>query len=272
MTIGVVGCGNMGQALIRGILAKRLIAPRGVIAWDPDLGKLAALARTVRIRKANSNRQVAEADCILLAVKPQQMEEVLQEIQPVLQDRLRSQPSRPLVISIAAGISTRWIGRRVGKSVPVIRVMPNTPALVGCGISAIAAGRSAGWNEMQQAQRIFSCVGEVVTLPESALNAVTAVSGSGPAYFFYLMEEMIQAGISLGLSEVVARRLVLQTAAGSAKMAQSSGGDLDLLRARVTSKGGTTEAAFQLFLKKRLGQTIRQGIQAAAARAKEMGR
>jgi pyrroline-5-carboxylate reductase len=150
--------------------------------------------------------------------------------------------------------------------------MPNTPALVGRGISAIAAGRSADWGEMKQAERIFSCVGEVVTLPESALNAVTAVSGSGPAYFFYLMEQMVQAGIELGLSPVIARRLVLQTAAGAARLAESSGEDPALLRARVTSKGGTTEAAFKLFLKRRLGQTIRQGIQAAAAMAKQVGR
>lgn len=264
MTIGIIGCGNMGSALIRGILLNRLIAANRLIAWDPDPGKLVPLVRRLRIRKARSNSEVAMANVILLAVKPQQMEEVLREIRPSLGDR-------PLVISIAAGISTRWIQSRIGRSVPVIRVMPNTPVLVGAGISAVAAGRSARPKQMKLAQKIFSCVGEVVTLPESAIDAVTAVSGSGPAYFFYLMEEMIEAGVTLGISKAVARRLVLQTAVGAAKLAAVSGEDPSVLRARVTSKGGTTEAAFKVFLKKRLGQTIRQGIQAAVVRAKELG-
>jgi len=263
--IGVIGCGNMGTALIMGMIKSRFIAPRGIIAWDPDSRKLKQPARSLGIRAARSNLDLVEKSrVILLAVKPQQMEEVLKEIRPHLG---RSQ----LLISIAAGISTRWIEKRIGKAVPVIRVMPNTPALIRSGISAIAPGRFATAAMIRTAKGIFQGVGEVVEVQERLMNAVTAVSGSGPAYFFFLMEQMIEAGVRLGLSKEVARRLVLAIAQGAAKLAVSSGETPALLRARVTSKGGTTEAAFKVFTRARLAKTIQAGIQAAAARAKKLG-
>jgi len=206
---------------------------------------------------------VAQAKVILLAVKPQQMEEVFQEIRPSLDNR-------PLLISIAAGIPTEWIQKRVPRSVPVVRVMPNTPALVGAGISAIAPGRAAKTKDLQIAKRIFACVGEVVEVPEEWMNAVTAVSGSGPAYFFFLMEQMIRAGIALGLPLQVARRLVLGTAKGAVRLATVSKEEPAFLRARVTSKGGTTEAAFRVFEGAGLADLLQRGIRAAAQRAKEL--
>ncbi len=264
MKIGVIGCGNMGAALIRGMLKSRFIAGSRMIAWDPDRTKLKAMARSCGLQAARSNAEVAAAHVVLLAVKPQQMDQVLREIRPHV-------AHRPLIISIAAGISTRWIERRIGRSIPVIRVMPNTPALVGAGISAVAGGRHATQSMLKITEQIFHGVGEVVRVPEKWINAVTAVSGSGPAYFFFLMEQMIQTGVRLGLSREAAHRLVVETAEGAAILAKTVGADPKVLRAKVTSKGGTTEAAFKVFTRRQLGKILQQGIRAAAKRAKELG-
>ena len=263
LKVGIIGCGNMGLALIRGLLKNRFIAPKRLIAWDLEKKILSRVVRVYGIQGVGSNAEVAQAKIVLLAVKPQQMEQVLQEIQFHLRHR-------PLLISIAAGIPIGWIEKRVGRSIPVVRVMPNTPALVGAGISAIAPGRAAKAKDLHVAKRIFACVGEVVEVPEKWMNSVTAVSGSGPAYFFFLMEQMIRAGVSLGLPSEVARRLVLGTATGAARLANISGEEPALLRSRVTSKGGTTEAAFRLFAQKDLGGILKRGIRAAAIRAKEL--
>ena len=251
--------------MIRGMAASRFVAPSRILVWDSDSVKLKKLARALRVRAARSNSDLAEKSrIILLAVKPQQMEGVLKEIRPCL-------ARRPLLVSIAAGISIRWIEKRAGRGVPVVRVMPNTPALVRSGIAAIAPSRTAVSSMVGTVKRIFQGVGEVVEVPEKWMNAVTAVSGSGPAYFFFLMEQMIEAGVRLGLSRPVARRLVLATAEGAAQLAKSGEEPKDL-RARVTSKGGTTEAAFKVYAKAHLGETIQRGIRAAAKRAGELGR
>ena len=262
--IGIIGCGNMGQALIKGMLAARIVSPKSVVGWDADRAKLRKVAGSTGIRAGRSNLEAASVRTLLLAVKPQQMDGLLKQIAPHL-------AHRPLIISIAAGISTKRIERRTGRSVPVVRVMPNTPALVRAGISAVAPGRAARAAHLKSAERILSCVGGVVRVPESWMNAVTAVSGSGPAYFFYLMEQMIGAGVKLGLSREAARRLVLQTALGAAALAAQSADGPDLLRARVTSEGGTTEAAFKVFARRKLGPALQAGVLAAAARARKLG-
>ncbi len=261
--IGVIGCGNMGAALIRGMLKARLVPPGRIVAWDSDRKKLGRVARSFGIQAAGSNREVAKAPVLLLAVKPQQMEEALKEIRPVL-------TRRSLLVSIAAGIPIRWIERKAGRLARVVRVMPNTPALVGAGMAALARGRSAGRQDLRTAEKLFRCVGETVLIPEQWLDAVTAVSGSGPAYFFFLMEQMITAGTRLGLSRQTARRLVLQTARGAAALAMASKEAPKVLRARVTSKGGTTEAAFRVFEEAGLGRILRAGIRAAAQRARRL--
>ncbi len=263
MTIGVIGCGNMGSALIRGMVESRAVPASRIVAWDSDSKRLLAIARKLKIGMARSNREVAGCSVIVLAVKPQQMGQVLAEIRPHL-------GHRPLLFSIAAGIPTGWIERRAGRGVPVVRVMPNTPALVGKGISALSLGRSAGPRHRKVAERIVGSVGEVIPLEERWMDAVTALSGSGPAYFFFLMEQMMEAGVRLGLKPAVARRLVLATAQGAAELALQSDEEPGVLRARVTSKGGTTEAVFKVFARGKLGQVIQAGIRAAARRAKEL--
>ncbi len=262
--IGVIGCGNMGSALIRGMVESEHFPSRGIIAWDPDTGKLNRLVQKYEIQAASSDADAANARIVLLAVKPQQMGQVIAEIKPKL---TRSS----LLISIAAGIPTVWIEKRVAVGVPVVRVMPNTPASVRKGVSAITRGRAATSNHIRKAEKVFSAVGdEVVQIKESQMDAVTAISGSGPAYFFYLMEAMIHEARQMHIDEAVARRLVLETAAGAAKLAKESEEDPSVLRKRVTSKGGTTEAAIKQFDKAGLNRIIYAGIRAAARRAKEL--
>lgn len=263
LSVGIIGCGNMGSALARGIVEAGLLPGGRIVAYDAEAGKAKRLAAKLKAKAGRSARDAAACSVVLLAVKPQQMHEALTEIRPHL-------GHRPLLISVAAGIRTDWIQKRAGRNVPVVRVMPNTPALVKKGISAIARGKSAGPKHQTLAQRIFESVGEVVLVDEGSMDAVTAVSGSGPAYFFYLMEQMERAGLWLGLPSSVARRLAVATAQGAAELAVRSGEDPQALRARVTSKGGTTEAAFKVFEKKGMGKALHEGIRAAARRAKEL--
>lgn len=260
----MIGCGNMGGAILAGMLRSRFVRPSGVIVSDVDRSKRTRVARAYHVRVARSNEELAgKSDLILLAVKPQQMNAVLEAIRPALSHR-------PLLVSIAAGVAIRQIQRKVGRSARVVRVMPNMPALVGAGISAVAPGRGVTGSQLAAVRRLLEGVGQVVRVPESSLEAVTAVSGSGPAYFFYLMEQMIRAGVRIGLSDAVARRLVVETAFGAGRMARESKEDPAVLRARVTSKGGTTEAALQVFKARKVDQALQRGIQAAAWRSKEL--
>ncbi|MBI3318726.1 MAG: pyrroline-5-carboxylate reductase [Candidatus Omnitrophica bacterium] len=262
-SVGVIGCGNMGSALIRGMLEGRVFPASRIRAWDPQGSRLKGLARAWGIRPASSNREAARSAVVLLAVKPQQMGQVLSEIRPHL-------GHGPLLVSIAAGIPTDWIEARAGGSIRVVRVMPNTPALVRCGVSALARGKGATSKDLRTVEKIFGGVGKVVRVKENLMDAVTAVSGSGPAYFFFLMEQMIQEAVRLGLPREAAQRLVTETARGAGELALQSGESPELLRARVTSKGGTTEAAFRFFARRQLGEILRKGIRAACRRAKQM--
>ena len=263
LSVGIIGCGNMGSALARGMVEARLLPAGRIVGYDADPSKSKKLSRGLKIKTARFAREAAACSVVLLAVKPQQMGEALAEIRPYL-------AHRPLLISIAAGIRTDWIERRAGRGVPGVRVMPNTPALVKKGISAITPGRSAGTRHRTVAEKIFGSVGETVRVPERLMDAVTAVSGSGPAYFFYLMEQMARAGTALGLPPSTAKRLAAVTARGSARLATCGGEDPAAFRKKVTSKGGTTEAAFKVFERKGLGNILQEGIRAAARRAKEL--
>lgn len=259
--IGIIGCGNMGFSLLAGLHR----AKRSLIVWDADAKKVNGLRKPgVEIAKSNVDL-VQKTPHIILAVKPQQMADVLGEIRPYLR---RSS----LVVSIAAGMPTRWIEKRLGRDVHVVRAMPNLPAQNFKGATAVCAGSKADRFHLAAVTAWFRAVGVVVTVPESQMNAVTAVSGSGPAYFFYLMEQMIEAGVKLGLSRKTAVQLTVGTAVGAGKLAACSGEDPAALRARVTSKGGTTEAALRLFEKKKLRNVIQAGVLAAARRAKELSR
>lgn len=247
-----IGAGNMAEAIVSGMVAANFCAPEKIIMTDVRPERLTELENDYGVSTSTDNHVVKNAEIVVLAVKPQVMMEVLKGIAPVLR-------KETLVISIAAGIPTSKIEAALGEGVRVVRVMPNTPALVGQGASAIAAGSNADEADLEVAEKILGCVGLTVRVDESDLDAVTALSGSGPAYVFYLLEGMLAAAEKMGLDPQIARRLALKTVEGAARLMDDSGEAADALRAKVTSKGGTTEAA--------ICSLDRAGVQAAVVQA-----
>ncbi len=264
MKLGIVGCGNMGRALVRAIVKRSHIGRKNIFLSDKVKRRMRSLSLRFKVNSTGSNAELfKKCDVVILAVKPQDLAAALGDAACYLEKKL--------LISICAGISTRRLEDYLGK-VAVIRVMPNIPAQIGQGISAIALGRYAGSADKKLAVSIFSSIGEVLEVKEALMAAVTAISGSGPAYFFYLAEILIAAAQQLGLALPVAKRLVLKTALGSAILLNQTKQTLRLLRKQVTSKGGTTQAAFELFRKKGLEDILRRGFSAAAKRAKQLER
>lgn len=265
-TIGFIGGGNMAQALIEGVLKAGLYKSENVWVSDVRQDRLNELKARYGIQIATDNTELtAQADIIVLSVKPQVMSEVLEGIAGTLKQDA-------LVISIAAGITADAIKTKLG-DVQTIRVMPNTPALVGAGASGLYNANASKEN-LEEALAILNSVGRAVVVEtEDLMDAVTAVSGSGPAYFFLLMEEMIKAAVELGLTEETAKALVLQTAKGAALLAESAqqqGETPDLLRKKVTSPGGTTEAALKVFAEKGISQIVSEALTAARNRGQEL--
>ena len=271
--IGFIGGGNMGQALIKGILKRGIANPRDIIISDLDKNKLQVISCELQVAVAEDNREVIEkANIIILAVKPKDVESVLKEISDYLQVLSASGDSPKLIISIAAGITTRYIEEHLGEDIPVVRVMPNTPALIGAGIAAISRGRFAGEEEERIAEELFLGVGKTVKVREELMDAVTGLSGSGPAYVFAVMESLVEAGMKEGLSPDLAQRLVSQTVLGAVKMVMETGEKLSTLREMVTSPGGTTEAALRIFEERNLKNILAEGVGAAVRKSEEMGK
>lgn len=263
-TIAVVGAGNMGQALIKGLLAARVPSGR-ILAVEANAAARQALRR-LHVRTATL-AQAAACDVLVLAVKPQDLGPVLAG----LREGLQAKRNRALVISIAAGVTLASLERRLGRGHgAVVRVMPNLPAKVGAAVSAIAPGHRATAADAAITKQIFQCVGEVVELPERLFDAVTAVSGSGPAYFFTVFKALRDAGVRQGLPKPVAARLAVQTALGSVRLVMDLGDDFDRWITQVASKHGTTEAALKVFQRQGLSRTIDAGVRAAARRSKEL--
>ena len=265
LKIGIIGAGNMGQALVRGLVEKS-VYPQNIRVFDVDGRKLTALKKEAHVKLVKSNRQcVSLSDVVILAVKPQILQEVIEEISSSLD------PSC-LVISIAAGVPIAKIEQFFKKPVSVIRVMPNMPALVGAGMSAFSLGKHANQKHRRIAEAILSAFGQMEQVPEKMLDLVTAVSGSGPAYFFVLAEKLIEAAYESGMKVDVAKKLVYQTAFGSGKVMLESQEDPEVLIDRVASKGGTTEAALKVFQKQGFGKVIQDAVKAAHKRSKEISK
>ncbi|MCO8611997.1 pyrroline-5-carboxylate reductase [Burkholderia multivorans] len=264
MKIAFIGGGNMAAALIGG-LVKRGVAADGLYAIDVNEDVRARAAQQFGIRTgAAIDAAVGDYDAIVLAVKPQVLKDVAQALAP----HLRAQ----LVISIAAGIRGADLSRWLGGYARVVRTMPNTPALVGMGVTGLAAlpGVDAAGREL--ASNVLGAVGEIVWFDdESRLDAVTAISGSGPAYVFYFIEALQEAARRLGMNDEQGRALAVATFTGAAQLAAQSGEPVGVLRERVTSKGGTTAAALASFDAQGVKEAIVRGVLAADARAKEMG-
>lgn len=266
MRLGVVGAGNMGQALVRGALAAGVAAPAQVVASSLDAAALREFAAETGIRAVATNREVVDgAQVILLAVKPQQAAGVLDSLCDAFG------PDH-VVISIAAGLTTALLEAHLPSGTPVVRVMPNTPSLVGAGAAAWCLGRSARPEHGALAARLLDAVGESHAVDESAMDAVTAVSGSGPAYVFLLVEALERAAVAAGLEPALARALVRQTVLGAARMVDEAGVAPAELRRRVTSPGGTTAAALAVFEGRGFDAMVAAAVEAARLRAAELAR
>ncbi len=264
MTIAFIGGGNMARSLIGGLLARGWKAGQIVVA-DPLPAQLDSLRTQWSVRVTDDNGVAArDADIIVLAVKPQMMRKAADAIRTAIGDK------RPLLISVAAGIRASDIQRWL-PGVPIVRAMPNRPALQGCGMSGLYASDDVSAERRAQAEQILSAVGATLWLErEQHMDVVTAVSGSGPAYFFLLIEMLEHAGVAQGLSPEVSRRLAIETAYGSGTMAREASDPPSVLREQVTSKGGTTAAALQVLEERRVREAFDAAIAAATRRAAEL--
>ncbi|MFZ2178808.1 MAG: pyrroline-5-carboxylate reductase [Rhodococcus sp. (in: high G+C Gram-positive bacteria)] len=264
--IAVIGGGKIGEALISGLLqAGHAVKDLVVAEQYPERADELAAEYSVRV---TTTADAAEgADVIVIAVKPSDVEVAVTEVAKADLDGEREQ----LVVSLAAGIPTTFYEARLPAGFPVVRVMSNTPMLVGEGVSVLAPGRHVKKDHLDLVRGILSSVGKVVTVRESQIDAVTAVSGSGPAYFFLVAEAMIDAGVGLGLTRATASELVVQTMVGSAAMLDRSGESATELRAAVTSPGGTTASAVRHLEKNGLRSAFFDALEAAKLRSSELG-
>lgn len=264
--LAIIGAGNMAEAIVRGLFRGAVCSPQQIIAADVSPARREFFSTRLAVRTVESAADAAAAArTILLCVKPQDAKQALSSIAPVVAEDA-------LIISIAAGISTKFIEHSLmPKLCRVIRTMPNTPMLVGQGVVAMAAGSRATAQDMAQARSIFLPAATVIEVSEEKLDAVTALSGSGPAYFFYLVEQMIRAGVEMGLSETESHTLAVRTALGAAQMLASSGESPQELRRKVTSPKGTTFEAISHMEQHNFAQIVIDAIKAAQRRSRELG-
>jgi len=264
INIAIIGTGNMGSALLKGLL-KNGYPPQQLWVTDPDEKKLKILNEALHIHTTLHNEEaIQHAEIVILAVKPQIMQMVSKSLAGIIQQK------KPLVLSIAAGIRIQHLENWLGK-IAIVRGMPNTPALIAKGITALVANDLVTTEEQNMAMAILNAVGKTIWLEnENQMDTVTALSGSGPAYFFIMMEALQNAAQKLGLPSDMARLLTMETAVGSTQMAGESPLPVNELRNQVTSKGGTTEAAISI-LEKEIFKLFETAIRAANERSKELG-
>ena len=271
--IGIIGAGAMGGALCRGLINSRIVTPNRVLVADPHTANVQELARSLGIIAAESNLEAAaDSDIVLLAVKPYNVEPVLREIG----ETLARQNGSPLLICIAAGVGTAKIEAVLqslpgAPEVPVVRAMPNTPAQVGKGACAYCKGKFTEASHMQQAGEIVKSVGIAVEVPESMMDAVTALSGSGPAYIYLMIEALVDGGVRAGLPRDIAAQLASQTVLGAAQMVIDTGRHPAQLRDMVTTPAGTTIEAIASLEHSGLRAALIDAIGKAAQRSRELG-
>lgn len=264
--VAIIGGGQMARALVGGWLARGAPAENIAIA-DPAEAQRDWLARRFQqiALHADNAKAAAQANVWVMAVKPHQLAEVAGAL------AILAAEQRPLVISIVAGIGAADLSRWLGGHASVVRAMPNRPALIGAGVTGLYAGSEVGENDRATTERLLEAVGTAVWVgSESDIDLVTAVSGSGPAYFFLLIELLEAAAIAQGLPPEVARKLAVGTAAGAAALAKASGEEPSVLREQVTSKGGTTAAALEVFREAGLDMIVARAVAAAAERSREI--
>jgi pyrroline-5-carboxylate reductase len=265
-TIAFLGSGNMAEALVKGLLRAHVADPAEIICTDRRAERGPELTHRYGVRFQKDNlAAAAEASIVVLSVKPQAMNKLLEEIKPALDQS-------KLVISIAAGVPIEAIERKVGHGVRIIRTMPNTPALVGAGATALAPGEHATEDDLTQARALFEAVGMAVVVEEPLLDAVTGLSGSGPAYIFLIIEALADGGVKAGLARDQAQELAAQTVLGSAKLLIETGEHPGRLKDQVTSPGGTAIAGLHTLEAGGLRTTLMDAVEAATNRSRELGK
>lgn len=265
--LGFIGGGNMAEAMVKGLLSASFIEAKNIEVSDPIVSRLEYLHREYKIKTTSDNSEVVKrSDIIILAVKPQSIKKVLWGISDHVDES-------KLVVSIAAGISIATLENNLDKErkIPVVRTMPNTPALVQEGVTALASGTHVTKADMQLAHRLFEAVGKTVDVDEIHIDAVTGLSGSGPAYIFMIIEALSDAGVKMGLPRNVANILTVQTVLGSAKLARESGKHPGELKDMVTSPGGTTISGLHTLEAGGLRTTLMNAVEAATKRSAELG-
>ncbi|MEK7846916.1 MAG: pyrroline-5-carboxylate reductase [Nitrospinota bacterium] len=263
--IAFIGSGNMGEALIKGVTGAFVFKNRNIIVTDIRKERLEHIKGLYKVNTTTDNRYaVKKSDIVLLAVKPQIISKVVKEIGDLI-DRGK------LIITIAAGITISSIQDHLKKKGKIIRVMPNTPAIVREGVSAIACGDDISKKDIEITKRIFNAVGRTVIVDESMMDAVTGLSGSGPAYIFLIIESLTDAGVKMGLPRDISRLLSVQTILGAAKLAMESGEHPGKLKDMVTSPGGTTIAGLHALEKGGLRSALMSAVEAATKRSEELG-
>jgi pyrroline-5-carboxylate reductase len=265
--LGFIGAGNMAEGIVAGVLRERVVAPERIIAADPIAERRALFRDTFGVAVTQDNRAVIDgARCVVLAVKPQQFDGVIAPIADAV-------TADHLLVSIMAGMSTERIAAPIRHvKARVVRVMPNLPIRLGVGMAGIAAGAHAVPEDTGFVERLFNAGGRsVVVRDEGLIDAVTAVSGSGPAYFYYVVEAISAGGVAAGLTEADAQKLAMHTCLGAARMMIETGEPPAELRHKVTSKGGTTQAALEHLEASGVGENIKQAVLAAFRRSRELG-
>jgi pyrroline-5-carboxylate reductase len=264
--VGFIGGGNMGEALIKGLLAANLVPPEAIYASDVRIERLRALDQQYGVQLTEDNAElVRQADIVILAVKPQIMAAVVRQIASAV-------TRKKLLISIAAGVSTTTIRAALGRDARLIRVMPNTPALVLEGVTAIAKAEGLEPGDLDTAGEIFSAVGRVVTLDEDLMDAVTGLSGSGPAYVALVVESLADGGVKMGLDRITAMTLATQTVLGAARLMLETGLHPGALKDMVSSPGGTTIAGIAALEEGGIRHNLIRAVERATQRSRELGR
>ena len=263
--LGVIGAGHMGEALLRGVIKANCLPHNSIVAYDPVRKREQVLAMEFGILCAENNTIPGSGPHVVLAVKPQVMPDVLAEIRPVVREDAT-------IMSIAAGITTAYIDEHLGGKGHIVRIMPNTPIMVGAGVAAVARGPRAPPEDVHWAQRLFASGGLSVVMEESLMDAVTGLSGTGPAYLFYLVEAMVAAAEAEGMDPDVAEMLATQTCIGAARLLSQTKQRPEELRAAVATPGGTTERAMNILDESGVKQKIIDAVRGATQRSRELGK
>ncbi len=261
-SVAILGAGVMGESLLSG-LVRAGRETSSLLVGEKRLQRATELAEKYGVRVVENRVAAAEADTVVIVVKPQDMADLLTDIAPVLR-------SGQLLVSLAAGVTTTFIETHVPDGVAVVRVMPNTPALVDEGMAAISPGTHCDDDHLARAEALLSATSKVLRVPENQQDAVTAISGSGPAYLFFVVEAMIEAGVHLGLPRPTATELVVQTVVGSAKLLRETGEHPTVLREQVTSPGGTTAAAVRQLEDHKVRAAFLTAMEAARDRSRDL--